>query len=96
MKTADFDFRISPGRPDCLAAVPVRDRSKLLILRRTVPNPSTGLLLTLRITLTAGDLLIINNTRVMPVRLIGSKPSGGRIDLILVRERCKRGLGSSL
>ena len=36
--------------------------------------------------LDSGDLLILNNTRVMPVRLIGSKPSGGSIDLILVRE----------
>jgi S-adenosylmethionine:tRNA ribosyltransferase-isomerase len=84
MKTADFDFELPDGLI-ALRPAPVRDRSKLLILRRDGPTEHRSFI---NITdyLDGGDLLIINNTRVMPVRLIGSKPSGGRIDLILVRE----------
>jgi len=33
-----------------------------------------------------GDMLLINRTKVFPARLIGSKPGGGRLDMLLVRE----------
>ncbi len=63
----------------------MRDRSKLLILRRDGSAEHRSFI-NIADYLDSGDLLILNDTRVMPVRLIGSKPSGGRIDLILVKE----------
>jgi S-adenosylmethionine:tRNA ribosyltransferase-isomerase len=35
--------------------------------------------------LRAGDLLVLNDTRVVPARLLGSKPSGGRVEILLER-----------
>ena len=32
----------------------------------------------------AGDLLVMNNTRVLPARLIGKKETGGRIEMLLI------------
>ena len=84
MKTADFDFELPDGLI-ALRPAPVRDRSKLLILRRDGSAEHRSFM-NIADYLDSGDLLILNNTRVMPVRLIGSKPSGGSIDLILVRE----------
>ena len=84
MKTADFDFELPDGLI-ALRPAQVRDRSKLLILRRDGPAEHKSFI-DIADYLDSGDLLILNNTRVMPVRLLGSKPSGGRIDLILVRE----------
>ncbi len=84
MKTADFDFELPDGLI-ALRPAPVRDRSKLLVLRRDGPAEHKSFI-DIEDYLDSGDLLILNNTRVMPVRLMGSKPSGGGIDLILVRE----------
>ena len=84
MKTADFEFRL-PCELIALRPAPRRDRSRLLILRgdgRTEHRTFTDI----ADYLTCGDLLILNNTKVMPVRLIGSKPSGSKIDMILVNE----------
>jgi len=84
MKTADFNFSLPPeliaSRP-----APRRDSCRLLILwrdGRTEHRTFTDIGDYLKY----GDLLIVNNTKVMPVRLIGSKPSGGRVDMILVNE----------
>lgn len=84
MKTADFHFELPEGLI-AMRPAPVRDRSKLLVLRRDGPMEHK-LFVDIRDYFEGGDLLILNNTMVLPVRLIGSKPSGGKIDLILVRE----------
>jgi len=39
----------------------------------------------LRDHLQEGDLVVVNDSKVFPARLIGSKPSGGRVDLLLIR-----------
>ena len=36
-------------------------------------------------TLGAGDLLVFNDTRVVPARVLGNKPSGGRVEILLER-----------
>ncbi|MGO9950704.1 MAG: tRNA preQ1(34) S-adenosylmethionine ribosyltransferase-isomerase QueA [Dissulfurispiraceae bacterium] len=83
-ETTDFDFEL-PDKLIALRPAAVRDRSKLLILRRDGPAEHR-VFVDISDYLDRGDLLILNNTKVMPVRLMGSKPSGGRVDLILVRE----------
>jgi S-adenosylmethionine:tRNA ribosyltransferase-isomerase len=84
MKTADYDFELPDGLI-ALRPAPVRDRSRLLVVRREGPAEHRTFA-DIADYLDSGDLLVLNNTKVMPVRLIGAKPSGGRIDLILVRE----------
>jgi len=37
--------------------------------------------------LQAGDLLVFNDTRVIPARLIGTRPSGGKVEALLIRQR---------
>lgn len=83
MRSDAFDFLL----PDDLIAqfpLPERDRSRLMVLGRegSVAHRSFG-----EITdyLSAGDLLVLNDTRVYPARLEGRKESGGMLDILLVR-----------
>ncbi len=84
MKTADFDFDLPP---DHIALRPAhrRDRSRLLVLHRSgrLEHRAFSDILDY---LKKGDLLILNNTKVLPARVISSKPSGGKIDMIIVKE----------
>ncbi len=81
MRTSDFDYELPEDR---IAQQPApRGRSRLLVLghsdlqhRRVTDLP--GLL-------TPGDLLVVNDTRVIPARLFARRmPSGGRLELLLV------------
>ena len=78
-----------------IAAHPVDDRSSARLL--VVDRKSGGLIhsdfASLGQFLTAGDLLVLNNSRVIPARLNGRKESGGRATVLLVEafgddERC--------
>lgn len=84
MKTADFDFELPPER---IALRPAcgRDDSRLLVLHRdgTIEHKFFR---DIADYIEGGDMLVLNDTRVLPVRLIGSKPSGGKVDIILVSE----------
>jgi S-adenosylmethionine:tRNA ribosyltransferase-isomerase len=84
MKAAEYDFFL----PEALiAARPLerRDGSRLLVLRGdgTCEHKHFFELTSL---LNAGDMLVINKTKVFPARMIATKPSGGRIDILFVRE----------
>jgi S-adenosylmethionine:tRNA ribosyltransferase-isomerase len=84
MKTADFDFNLPP---DFIALRPAaqRDRSRLLVLHKDgVTEHRT--FFDIGDYLEEGDLLILNNTKVLPARLITSKPTGGKVDMIIVKE----------
>lgn len=83
MKTADFDFEL-PGHLLAVRPADQRDLSRLLVLQRN------GLcehrtFRDIADYLQPGDLLILNTTKVFPARLIGRKPSGGKIDMLLIR-----------
>jgi S-adenosylmethionine:tRNA ribosyltransferase-isomerase len=84
MKTADFDFDL-PSELIALRPAHKRDESRLLVLRRD-GRIEHRLFRDIAEYLERGDMLLLNNTRVLPVRLIGTKPTGGKIDVILVRE----------
>ncbi|HMK60127.1 MAG TPA: tRNA preQ1(34) S-adenosylmethionine ribosyltransferase-isomerase QueA [Dissulfurispiraceae bacterium] len=83
MKTADFDFYL-PQNIIAFRPSPERDGSRMLVVQRD-GTLEHRLFKDISKYFVSGDLLILNNTKVMPVRLIGKKPSGGRIDLILVK-----------
>ena len=74
----DFDFDLPAG---LIAQEPAAERggSRLLSLNRETGAITHFTIAALPTLLDAGDLLVINNTRVFPARLIGHRvPSGGR------------------
>lgn len=92
MKTSDFDY---PLPPDRIAQTPLepRDASRLLVLRRDTGEVEHRLFRDLGLParewghLRPGDLLVLNRTRVIPARLYARKPTGGRVELLLLRRR---------
>lgn len=84
MKLADLDYDLPPGS---IARFPAlqRDASRLLVLRRDgEPRIEHARFHGLVDYLGPQDLLVVNDTRVLPARLVGRKESGGRIEILLV------------
>ncbi len=85
MQTADFDYDLPVER---IAQTPVepRDASRLLVLDRQTGRLDQQHFYQLGEHLQAGDILVMNETRVIPARLYAHKiPSGGRVELLLLR-----------
>ncbi|HEX7175903.1 MAG TPA: tRNA preQ1(34) S-adenosylmethionine ribosyltransferase-isomerase QueA [Pyrinomonadaceae bacterium] len=71
-----------------------RDASRMLVVERSSGTWRDSHFSELPAELRAGDCLVVNNTRVFPARLMGRRvPSGGRVELLLVREMVERGPG---
>ncbi len=88
MKVSDFDY----GLPEGLIAqepLPRRDASRLMILERDSGAIAHRRFTDLPHLLETGDLLVLNDTRVVPARLIGAKPTGGAVK-VLALERVER------
>jgi S-adenosylmethionine:tRNA ribosyltransferase-isomerase len=84
MRLTEFDFEL----PDELIAQhPLNDRSasRLLCLNRETQNSEHREFSSLPELLREGDLLVRNETRVLPARLLGRKESGGQVEALLVR-----------
>jgi S-adenosylmethionine:tRNA ribosyltransferase-isomerase len=81
MRTRDFDYELPPERIAQHAAP--RGESRLLVLDREGPERHRRIRDLPRL-LRPGDLLVLNDTRVIPARLFGRRPGGGRIELLLV------------
>jgi S-adenosylmethionine:tRNA ribosyltransferase-isomerase len=86
MKVSDFDYHL-PKRLIADFPTPVRSESRLLCLnpesgqtKHKVFNEITDLI-------NPGDLLVFNDTRVIPARLFGQKESGGRFEALIERMR---------
>ena len=86
MQTADFHYELPP---ELIAQEPLpeRDQSRLFVLPRATRIFEHRSFHDLPSCLRPGDLLVLNNTRVLPARLRGAKePSGGAIELLLLEE----------
>ena len=85
MPLADYDFDL----PDALIAqapLAERDASRLLVLDRAMGAFAHRRFVDWPGLLRPGDLVVLNDTRVVPARLLGRKQgSGGRVELLLVR-----------
>jgi S-adenosylmethionine:tRNA ribosyltransferase-isomerase len=83
VKLAEFDYDLPPGR---IAQRPLenRDASRLLVLDRDSGTMDHRRFREFPGLLAPGDLLVLNDTRVLPARLVGRKPSGGRVELLLL------------
>jgi S-adenosylmethionine:tRNA ribosyltransferase-isomerase len=81
--TSDFDYELPPER---IASVPAerREAARLLVLDRTCESLEHDRFSSLPSRLAPGDLLVLNDTRVRPRRLVGRRPTGGRVEVLLV------------
>jgi S-adenosylmethionine:tRNA ribosyltransferase-isomerase len=86
MKTSDFDYDLPL---EYIAQTPVepRDASRLLVLRREDGQLEHRAFTDIGDYLNPGDLLVLNRTRVIPARLYARKPTGGRVELLLLRRQ---------
>jgi len=92
-RVSDYDYDLPPGR---VAQYPVdqRDRSRLLVVNRC-DSPLKHLHFTdLTALVSAGDVLVVNESRVLPVRLLGRKPTGAPSEILLLRPAVIQGKGS--
>ena len=84
MDVRDFDFDL-PAELIAQEPSPDRDGSRLLFLDRATGALAHSTVAAHPKLLGAGDLLVINNTRVFPARLIGRRvPSGGEVEWLLI------------
>ena len=84
MKRSDFQFEL-PERLIAQAPLPQRSDSRLLRLDRGSGGLTDLKFADLGSLLEPGDLLVRNNTRVIPARLFARKESGGRVEILLER-----------
>jgi len=84
MRKSDFAYNLPADR---IAQVPLAERtaSRLLVVPPRDAAPVDSQLTSLTEHLEAGDLLVLNDTRVLPARLRCRKTSGGKVELFLER-----------
>lgn len=84
MKTSDFDYILPPER---IAQTPLepRDSSRLLTLNRATGDLGHRTFRDIVELLYPGDLLVLNQTRVIPARLAARKETGGKAEILLLR-----------
>ena len=90
MRLSEFDYHLPPER---IAQTPVepRDAAQLLVMDRANGAMSHRHFRDIPDYLRPGDLLVCNNSRVIPARLFGHKEStGGKVEVFLLRSRSER------
>ena len=85
MKLSDFMYDLPEER---IAQTPVepRDHSRLMVLNREKHTIEHRHFYDVIDYLNSGDALVINETRVIPARLIGERPSGGACEILLLKQ----------
>ncbi len=89
MKLSDFDYELPEERIAQVPAEP-RDSARLLVHRIAADQSEHRRVCDLPELLNPGDLLVLNDTRVLPARLLGKRSSGGQLELLLL-EPCAGG-----
>ena len=85
MNKSDFDFYLPE---ELIAQTPLekRDTSRLLHLDKQTGEIEHKHFYDIKQYLHAGDCLVLNDSRVLPARLIGSRPTGGAVELVLLKD----------
>jgi S-adenosylmethionine:tRNA ribosyltransferase-isomerase len=83
VKLSDFDYDL-PERLIAQEPPLLRDASRLLVLDRRSGRVAHRTFADLPSLLRAGDLVVLNDTRVVRARLRGAKPTGGRVEVLLL------------
>ena len=85
MKKSDFYFELPE---ELIAQTPLerRDASRLLVLDKTTGALAHRHFYDLPAFLNAGDCLVLNDSRVLPARLMGHRLTGGAVEVVLLRD----------
>ncbi len=78
-----FDYEL-PTRLIAQEPLVPRDTSRLMVVHRSSAELDHRRFSDLPVLLRPGDLLVVNDTRVLPARLLGRKESGGRVEVLLL------------
>jgi len=79
---SDYNFDL-PERLIAQEPVGQRDQSRLLYLNKTTGSTTQYNFSSIIDLLTAGDVLVVNNTKVIPARLFGRKKTGGKVEILI-------------
>lgn len=84
MRTEDFHYDLPVER---IAQTPVepRDSSRLMVLNRQTGTLEDAIFHDISRYLHPGDLLVVNQTRVIPARIRATRPTGGKVELLLLK-----------
>lgn len=84
MFVKDFDYHLPP---ELIARYPAseRDASRLMLLNRNSGAVDEDIFRNISTRFKPGDLLVMNDTRVIPARLFGNKDTGGKVEIFLLR-----------
>jgi S-adenosylmethionine:tRNA ribosyltransferase-isomerase len=82
VKLSDFDYELDPARIAQVPATP-RDSARLLVATRGSSAVRHLHVRDLTSLLAPGDLLVVNDTRVVAARLFGARASGARVEMLL-------------
>ncbi len=85
MKTSDFYYDLPE---ELIAQTPLqrRDGSRLMVLDRTTGQVQHRHFYDIVEYLRPGDCLVLNDSRVLPARLLGHRPTGGAVEVLLLRD----------
>ena len=86
MKLADFDYTL-PEELIAQEPAEARDQSRLLVVDRRDGSIRHNIFHSLPRYLQPGDVLVVNNSRVIPARLRGQKATGGQVEVLLLSRR---------
>lgn len=94
MKTSDFYYDL-PQRLIAQTPLQKRDESRLLVMDRKTGALEHRHFYDILEYLQPGDTLVVNNSRVIPARLLGHRPTGGAVEVLLLRD-CGDGIWECL
>ena len=86
MQLSDFDYELPE---ELIAQAPLRERdaSRMLVVNRETQTLTNATFKSFPDYVKPNDVVVVNNTRVFPARLLGQRdPSGGRVEVLLARE----------
>jgi S-adenosylmethionine:tRNA ribosyltransferase-isomerase len=84
MHIKEFDYYLPP---ELVAQYPIekRDHSRLMVLHREIKTIEHRFFFEITDYFRPGDVLVLNDTKVIPARLMGKKQSGGKVEVLLLR-----------
>ena len=88
MKLKNFDYHLPE---ELIAQHPcnLRDHSRMMVIKRKTKEVECKIFQDLPEYFKKDDVLVINDTKVIPARLIGKKETGGMIEILLLSRRCR-------
>ncbi len=85
LKLENFDYEF-PRKAIAQTPIYPRDHAKLMVIHRSTGNIEDRIFYEISNYLSSGDLLVVNETKVIRARLFGKKPTGARIEVFLLRK----------